>query len=1210
MSNSSNNIVGKNHLPYVQDQIKTRQKILGKTNKSSSDIVWENGRTGWVRLVSSVDIDGGEVPRYDKETGENFIVFDFEGALFRERYLGLASENYSGNRLASELTLHGGSPLNNSQRFGIADSTSTLPGIQNSTKDGSASYGMGGTEFGLVPMPGIIEFNTKDYNNGTLREAFITIKANNKVQFQYIESLYMRLGYHMLIEWGNTMYPKTEDKYSSTGDITSLSLKDEFLQGKDKGLTYFHTRIYENRRKSFANYDAFIGMVHNFDWRFEKDGTYTINLKMLSSGTVIDSLKLSNPLNSISLLDKKVQQLNEEDRLEFISKYRSTPLEVYLDVVSDYGLVTLDQDVQQGQDQTAQQGNTAINIIPQDIVTNEFNRAQNQLTDEEKQAFLDSLPPNVEEEPTPEETPTSSPTTKTTGTLGNDQTYKTFFTEGDKKILDGYSGTDFIGCRVGFGNANNTVSYVRFGELLNFINTKLLIYDDVDSPLITIDINEELYCFSNGWQFPSDPKKMIIRFEQSFGNNNVNNINLLPNLPKFHDTVDGVQVGRLMNLYIGVEYLEELIKKNLDKEGDLKLYPFLEKLLQEINFLLGKRNKLSLRITEKAFTENVLEEEPFTENDPNASIDNPQLLVTVSFTPKTTVKQVIEIYDEVQPFEREKLFDNLRENSPFNIYGFNKPLSEGNFVVDYTFTTSLTNEYSTMISVGAQAQGRAVGVDSTVFSTWNAGLIDRIVPRKLDYDQLILEAVQDRVDYRILASEYKELLTKLIKTEIREIPTGKGGGARIYTLPNVNVVSNKENSSPLFSSQFNNTQISFFDKGLSYVALTENISTPFIGFIPADLSITLDGISGIRIFDKLTVNTDFLPPNYEKTLDFIIMSVDHTIRENKWYTTLRTFAIPKLFGNTEVKTALEIANILKETSVDDDRILNSIDTDSYFYSSVPIITDTPGKVTVNQILSGLNVSSVVQTSFSNFLNNLIKLLPTGFEIRINSAYRNFIDSNRVYKRDYPVADSRFSKSLSSPHTYGLALDISLYEPVPNQPGGSTNLLAGKPEQYFQKWIDLGVVDLAKEHGLRWGGTFTNRDGSRYYDCVHFDATPSFTTSWPTSAGEISNFIYTNFPNIPIVITYGMKYNFRDFGIGTSIYARTSLKDFLRIENGRIDGFNKPQIIFSSNERQFEGFTGTLSDRILYESIIINGANSLIIDGKSVKLSNLLSNTIG
>ena len=50
------NLVGVNHLSYVQEQIKVRQEILGKSIRDPKDQVWANGRTSWVKLASSIDI--------------------------------------------------------------------------------------------------------------------------------------------------------------------------------------------------------------------------------------------------------------------------------------------------------------------------------------------------------------------------------------------------------------------------------------------------------------------------------------------------------------------------------------------------------------------------------------------------------------------------------------------------------------------------------------------------------------------------------------------------------------------------------------------------------------------------------------------------------------------------------------------------------------------------------------------------------------------------------------------------------------------------------------------------------------------------------------------------------------------------------------------------------------------------------------------------
>ena len=55
----------------------------------------------------------------------------------------------------------------------------------------------------------------------------------------------------------------------------------------------------------------------------------------------------------------------------------------------------------------------------------------------------------------------------------------------------------------------------------------------------------------------------------------------------------------------------------------------------------------------------------------------------------------------------------------------------------------------------------------------------------------------------------------------------------------------------------------------------------------------MDGLSGIKIYNKLNVNSKFLPPRYGDTLNFIITGVNHKLQNNDWETTLDTIVMPK-----------------------------------------------------------------------------------------------------------------------------------------------------------------------------------------------------------------------------------------------------------------------------------------------------------------------------
>ena len=65
-----------------------------------------------------------------------------------------------------------------------------------------------------------------------------------------------------------------------------------------------------------------------------------------------------------------------------------------------------------------------------------------------------------------------------------------------------------------------------------------------------------------------------------------------------------------------------------------------------------------------------------------------------------------------------------------------------------------------------------------------------------------------------------------------------------------------------------------------------------IGFIPFKMSCILDGISGIKIYNELEVNTNFLPTKYTKTTKFIVTGVDHKLSNGDWETVINTTLIP------------------------------------------------------------------------------------------------------------------------------------------------------------------------------------------------------------------------------------------------------------------------------------------------------------------------------
>jgi len=179
-------------------------------------------------------------------------------------------------------------------------------------EDGS-SYGKTGkynrnTQTGVKPMPGITGFRIISKNlNGTIREATLDFNVWSLPELEDIEKLYLRPGYHVIVEWGHT--------YGLDGEGNPTSFP---LGTYDNYKTFFETTpadtiygiIEKTREKNFGNYDAFIGLVKNFSWSFRQDGGYDCSISVISKGEVLESLTVRSGLPSA---EENIDETKEQD---------------------------------------------------------------------------------------------------------------------------------------------------------------------------------------------------------------------------------------------------------------------------------------------------------------------------------------------------------------------------------------------------------------------------------------------------------------------------------------------------------------------------------------------------------------------------------------------------------------------------------------------------------------------------------------------------------------------------------------------------------------------------------------------------------------------------------------------------------------------------------------------------------------------------------
>ena len=88
---------------------------------------------------------------------------------------------------------------------------------------------------------------------------------------------------------------------------------------------------------------------------------------------------------------------------------------------------------------------------------------------------------------------------------------------------------------------------------------------------------------------------------------------------------------------------------------------------------------------------------------------------------------------------------------------------------------------------------------------------------------------------------------------------------------------------------------------------SNKISGGSIGFIPFKMNFTMDGLSGIKIYNELNVDTSFLPQGYTNTTKFIVTGIDHKLSKNDWETIISTTLIPTTNNVSKITGSLKFS---------------------------------------------------------------------------------------------------------------------------------------------------------------------------------------------------------------------------------------------------------------------------------------------------------------
>lgn len=235
-------------------------------------------------------------------------------------------QTLSGPDLAKKLVLSGGSLRWDGEKFVGREGIDYT--ARKSTYDISNNVYSNST-LGVRPMPGITSFSIASKNlYGTLREATIEFVVWSIDDLEIIERLYLRPGYHMVVEWGHTY------GLDNSGNVVRLEPKPSHYKDLFTRISadQVYSRLVKNKEEFFYNYDGFLGMVKNFTWNFRPDGGYNCSISVISKGEILESL------STRSGLPTGTEQIGEEKEHEdFCNTNLLTRLSCVLSVVEGVG---------------------------------------------------------------------------------------------------------------------------------------------------------------------------------------------------------------------------------------------------------------------------------------------------------------------------------------------------------------------------------------------------------------------------------------------------------------------------------------------------------------------------------------------------------------------------------------------------------------------------------------------------------------------------------------------------------------------------------------------------------------------------------------------------------------------------------------------------------------------------------------------------------
>ena len=894
-------LIGSNFRQYVVDQIRIRQKQFGSGYQTKGQphpsyegiknkkAIFES--TPWMRLSSGVKITIGA----DSMPGTSV----YEQILSTGLLDGIDEARWAGSGLARKCVLQGTPNSVTGQRkvVGVVGvpNPNAIPGVNGGTtpypEQLTKAYGWGynstgvNNERGYVPPPGVTSVDFEYKNDGALAQAKVNIKCFSKEQFAIIDILYMRPGYTVLLEFGHTVYENNAGETVYVDTAHTLPKNVLFSTGTAPSPKRLSAALLKEKEKWQGNYEGFYARITKFGWKFNNDGSYDITINLTGVGDVISSLNVmgaksfSTPFSIDSKFeikpekaDAEIESVKEDSTFDDDTWYGwalNTVIDATVGLVEtgidSYNYVN--DEVINGSQTLSDEEIKKASEEGAVVIANAF---KSQLNFDLYTIFADKSLFN---------------TSKAWGLAIEDASA---FGLPLKKVPINGKPTNFtINHGVikfdvfekGSDPEYSPTTLITFGGFLAMLQRVCNVEDGKGGYALEFELVNNLfnkkqrdYMVTYPGNFSCDPNKVLIHYKD-FNKNDFASFpgNADDKVRGDIELMFGLPPGSTMNLpSIPTDTIMNKIMANSNKgkvfsperfsNSDL-VYP-LANVYVNINMIAGLINSLGTENEEEQLQIPVLALVDGVLNEINNCCGGINEFRTI-YNEDMGMIQILS--------ESPVLMLKRPKSTVINTFGFqtDKGYSEGSFVKSMDLNSELSDAFATQIAIGAQANGNTMSGGSAAFSAYSKGLIDNTFTEKkstLEKESKSSEE-KDSISTQIskiyeeskLEESFKQVYDERNFDEAEDIDVLKNTGSQISSL--------------IINQYFQ----------------TKTGPAPF--FLPFNMSLTMKGLGGLRIYDGFKIDGKALPLSYNpKDIKLVIKSLSHSITPESWDTKISTIS--------------------------------------------------------------------------------------------------------------------------------------------------------------------------------------------------------------------------------------------------------------------------------------------------------------------------------